>query len=331
MSHPILDFIAREHPAWVHLPLGMVVGLPLAMAGSFFPRHAHRWTTTAFFMAALGLAGSLIALFSGLHWARQVNLLPPQGYFPAITASGQVLQRMMQLHEIAALSGVGVGSVLLWLLWGRWKPVHFSEEDTAIHVRRQLGRRWWERGVGAPAFLLGLLWLASWGFCGRLGGIMVFGNEEINRAAAAADRAKKQDAEADLPIRALDYAGLEPAEDRPIRSAAHGGRWIRTWVTASGIDAYRAGQALPSGSYVVLSSSEDERGRPAPDPGPLYMKEVLADGRLAFSFYWPRVPQALRGQTGGEDSVYWRSPSDKVAACGTCHLDARPGRSRLMD
>lgn len=329
MSHPIIEFIAREHPAWVHVPLGMVVGLPLAMLGSFLPKHAHRWTTTAFFMAAVGLAGSVLALFSGLIWARQINLLPPSGYFPVLTSSTQVLQRMMQLHEIAALAGVVVGSVVLWLLWGRWRPLHVSTEDTAIHVHRQLGRRWWERGVGVPALLLSLLWLAAWGVCGRLGGIMVFGNEDLNKAAAAAEKAKKQDAEADLPIRALDYAGLEPTADRPIRSAAHGGRWIRTWVTASGIDAYKAGQALPPGSYVVLSSAEDEKGRPSYDPGPLFMKEVLGDGKVAFSFYWARVPEKLRSQTGGEDSVYWRSPSDKVAACGKCHIDARPGRSSL--
>lgn len=331
MSHPIIEFIAREHPAWVHVPLGMVVGLPLAMAGSYLPKHAHRWTITAFFMAVIGLLGSLVALFSGLLWARMINLLPPSGYFPTVTSKGQVLLRMMQLHEISAMVGVVVGAVIVWMLWGRWKPMHFSGDNTAIHVERQLGRRWWDRGVGFPAFIMSLLWLASWGFCGRLGGIMVFGDEEINKAAAAAEKLKKQDAEADLPLRALDYAGLEPAEDKPIRSAAHGGRWIRTWVTASGIDAYKAGKALPSGSYVVLSSAEDEKGRPGYDPGPLYMKEVLSDGKVAFVFYWPRVPQKLRDQTGGEDSVYWRSPSEKVAACAKCHVDGRPGRSKLAD
>lgn len=326
-----LEFVAREHPAWVHVPLGAVIILPLAMAASFSPRHSSRWTTTAFFLAAVGLAGSLVALFSGLLWARQINLVPPAGFFPAKLSGTQVLQRMMQLHEIAALTGVVVGAVVLWLLWGRWRPLHVSSEDTAIHHQRQLGRRWWERGVGFPAFLLALLWAAAWGFCGRLGGIMVFGNEEINKAAAAADMARRQDAEAELPIRALDYASLEPVEDRPVRSAAHGGRWIRTWVTASGIDAHRAGKALPAGAYTVLSSAEDDKGRPGHDPGPLYMKEVLGDGRVGFAFYWPRVPERLRDQTGGEDSVYWRSPSERLASCGKCHADGRPGRSRLQD
>ena len=110
MSHPIVEFIAREHPAWVHLPLGMVVGLPLAMLGSFLPKHAHRWTTTAFFMAAVGLAGSVVALVSGLIWARQINLLPPSGYFAVRSSVAACTFRMMQLHEI----GVSPGPVFLW-------------------------------------------------------------------------------------------------------------------------------------------------------------------------------------------------------------------------
>jgi len=325
MSHPILEFIAREHPAWVHLPLGMVVALPVAMAASFLPGQGRRWTLTAFFLAALGLLGSLVALASGLLWARQINILPTSGYFPEVRSSAQVLQRLMQQHELSALAGVVLGCLVLGLLWARIR----ASAREAGGTSPEAAPPWWRRGTGAPALLLGLLWLGAWGACGRFGGTMVFGNEELNKAAAAAEKAKKQDAEADLPLRALDYASLEPTADKPVRSAAHGGRWIRTWVTASGIDAYKAGKALPPGSYVVLSSAEDEKGRPGYDPGPLFMKEVLADGKVAFSFYWPRVPEKLRTQTGGEDSVYWRSPSDKVAACGRCHTDARPGRSSL--
>jgi hypothetical protein len=199
-------------------------------------------------------------------------------------------------------------------------------EDTAIHQRRQSGRRFWERGVGVPALLLGFLWLGAWGFCGKLGGIMVFGNEETNRAAAEADAKRKNDAEAELPIRALDYASLEPAQAAPIRSRAHGDRWVRAWVPTSGIDAYKAGKALAPGAYAVLSSVEDDKGRPGQNPGPLYFKEVLADGRTAFAFYWPRVPEAKRAEVGGEDSVYWRSSEPKLAACANCHKDAGPAK-----
>ena len=35
----LLEFIAREHPAFVHIPLGLVAVLPLAMLASFHPKH----------------------------------------------------------------------------------------------------------------------------------------------------------------------------------------------------------------------------------------------------------------------------------------------------
>jgi hypothetical protein len=169
-----------------------------------------------------------------------------------------------------------------------------------------------------------MLWLASWGFSGKLGGIMVFGNEETNRAAAEADAARRNDVEADLPIRALDYASLEPAETAPVRSKAHGDRWRRIWVTASGIDAYKAGQPLPPGAYAVMSTFADEKGKPSTEPGPLYMKETKADGTTAFAFYWSRIPEALRKEFGNQDSVYWRSPDAKLATCLGCHEKGGP-------
>jgi hypothetical protein len=321
---PFLEFIAKEHPAFVHVPLGMVVVLPLAMLGSFRAGASLRWTRTAIFIGAAGWIGSLIALASGLLWGRLIGLIPPGGWLPPKASEAQVLQRMLQLHEIAALAGVVVGALCLWLIGRAWRSAVAYNEDTGVHAHRHLGRRWWERGVGFPAFLLALLWLGAWGFCGKLGGIMVFGNEETARAAAEAEAKRKNDAEADLPIRALDYASLEPIQTAPFRSKAHGEFWARTWVPTSSVDAFRAGQPLPAGGYAVLSTVLDEKGRPGQDPGPLYFKEVLADGRVAFAFYWPRVPEGRRSETGGEDFVYWRSPEPRLASCARCHRDAGP-------
>ena len=64
---PLIEFFAKEHPAWVHVPLGMVVALPLAMAASFLPKHSSRWTTTSFFMAAVGLLGGGVGLLVLTH------------------------------------------------------------------------------------------------------------------------------------------------------------------------------------------------------------------------------------------------------------------------
>jgi hypothetical protein len=236
-----------------------------------------------------------------------------------VATEKQVLQRILQVHEFAALGGFVLGGLCLWLLWR-------SRQSFEAHQggnRRHGGRRFWEQGVGVAALLVGFLWLGSWGFCGKLGGIMVFGNEETNKAAAEADKAKRNDAEADLPIRALDYASLEPMDKAPLRRKAHGDRWGRIWVTASGADAYAEGKPLPAGAYAVMATFEDEKGRPGHDPGPLYLKEMKADGSSAYAFYWPRVPEASRAEVGGSDSVYWRSPEPSLKACAECHDRAR--------
>jgi len=167
-----------------------------------------------------------------------------------------------------------------------------------------------------------LAWAGTWGYVGRLGGIMVFGNAETNKAAAEAINAGKNNAEAELPIRALDYGSLEPAQAAPFKSSAHGGRQARTWVTASGIEAFAKGEPLPVGAYAVLSTTADAKGT----PGPLYMREVKADGTQAFVYYWPRVPEADRKETGGEDFVYQRSPHKALEACAGCHATAGPAR-----
>ena len=342
MTSPIIEFIAREHPAFVHVPLGLVICLPLPLLASYRSRHTHAWKLTALFMAVLAWLSSTVALFSGLVWGRQISLIPPGGLVPVILNEKQVLQNMLKLHEIAALTGVVIGAACIFMLWQSLKrdpgpgaapaaPVLRRESDPEeLRVqeaknRRTGGRRRADQAVGAAALMLSIAWIVAWGFCGKLGGIMVFGNEETNKAAAEADAKRKNDVEAELPIRALDYASLEPIEPAPVRSPAHGDRWRRIWVTASGFDAYKEGKPLPSGAYAVLTTFEDEKGKPGHEQGPIYMKETKADGSTAFAFYWPRVPEKLRSQVGGEESVYWRSPDPKLGVCLGCHEKGGPG------
>ena len=54
LASPLIEFIAREHPAFVHVPLGLVAALPLAILISFLTKHARPLTGTAFFIAAVG-------------------------------------------------------------------------------------------------------------------------------------------------------------------------------------------------------------------------------------------------------------------------------------
>ena len=319
-TSPLLQFIAREHPAFVHIPLGLVAVLPLAMLASFHRRHGRVLTGTALFLAFIGWLASAAALFSGLLWGRLINLIAPAKFLPVVATEKQVLQRILQVHILAALTGFLLGGLCVCLLWRAWHRVARADAS-----RQASGHGFRDRGVGLAALVTGCLWLGAWGFSGKLGGIMVFGSEETNRAAAEADAAKRNDVEAELPIRALDYASLEPAEAAPERSKAHGDRWRRIWVSASGIDAYQAGRPMPSGAYVVMPTFSDEKGRPGTEPGPLYFKEVKADGSTAFAFYWARVPEALRKDFGGQDSVYWRSPDPKLATCLGCHDKGGPG------
>jgi uncharacterized membrane protein len=323
IASPLLQFIAREHPAFVHIPLGLVAMLPLAMLASFHRRHGKVLVGTSLFLATFGWFASMAALFSGLLWGRLINLIAPANFLPVVASEKQVLQRTLQLHIQAALLGFIIGGICVFLLWRIWRRDHSTAAGN--EHRLHAGRRFSERGVGLPALLVGLLWLGVWGFSGKLGGIMVFGSEETNRAAAEADAAKRNDVEAELPIRALDYASLEPTEAAPERSKAHGDRWRRIWVSASGIDAYQAGKPMPPGAYVVMPTFGDVAGRPGTEPGPLYFKEIKADGSTAFAFYWARVPEALRKDFGGQDSVYWRSPDPKLATCLGCHDKGGPG------
>ncbi|WP_306597799.1 hypothetical protein [Geothrix sp. 21YS21S-2] len=294
MGSALFEIFSREHPALVHVPLGMVVVLPVMMVAAHRSRYPQTWRRMAFRVALLALGGSLLTLLSGFYWARLLNLIPTGAFLPVVASQGQALQRILRTHELTALAGFGVGLLNLLLL-----RKSYHEPDRM---------RW------TTACLAGtILWAGTWGYVGRLGGVMVFGSAETNKAAADAINAKKNDAEAELPVRALDYASLEPLQAAPFRSRAHGDRLARTWVTASGSDALAAGKALPVGAYAVMST-EAKGG-----PGPLFMREAKADGTQAFALYWPRIPEADRKDYGGEDFVYWRSPARGLETCAGCH------------
>jgi hypothetical protein len=296
MVPELFVLFAKKHPALVHVPLGLALCLPLLVLAGFRSRHAASCARVASGLALLALAASGLTLLSGLGWARLLSLVPPGGFLPQVGTQGQALQHTLRLHELTALGGLGWGLLCLLLLRG---------------LGRAPGDRHW-----AAACLAGTLaWAVTWGAAGRLGGIMVYGNADTNRMAAQAIEARKNDAEAELPIRALDYASLEPLRAVPFRSRTHGGRLARTWVTASGLDDLAKGRPLPTGAYAVMSTVLDASGT----PGPLYLRETKADGSQAFAFYWPRVPETSRRDTGGEDFVYWRSPHPALVACTTCH------------
>ncbi len=131
---------------------------------------------------------------------------------------------------------------------------------------------------------------------------------------------KPPDPEALAPLRALDYGSLLAMHQEPVKSAAHGNRWIRVWVNPVGESAYREGRSLPEGSLVVMSTTEDRWGRPGHDPGPLYALEVKPGGKPSLTFYWARVPEAAAERERGPGSglLARRRREARRAALG-CH------------
>jgi hypothetical protein len=206
-------------------------------------------------------------------------------------------------HALWAVAGLPVALLALW----------------AMHRPRKE-----HQGFGFLPLLFGLIWAVVALYSGRTGHAMV--HPAIPRplpapAPAAAPKAAAipaPDPEAQVPVRALDYASLVPMQAEPVKSPAHGGRWIRVWVSEGAVEAYRAGGPLPPGALVVMTTAADRWGRPGPDPGPLYALE-MKDGRPQFTFYWARVPADWKAETGGEPRAYWRSPDPRLASCLTCH------------
>jgi len=94
-----------------------------------------------------------------------------------------------------------------------------------------------------------------------------------------------------------------------VKSAPHGNRWIRVWVNPESEKAYQAGEPLPPGSLVVMSTVEDRWGRPGFEQGPLYALETAKDGKTRFTFYWPQ----------GNPAAYWRGDDAGLSGCLSCH------------
>lgn len=304
----MLEFLALKHPLLVHLPVGVALLLPLALLAAQRPgRGIKPWWIACRYLAWAGLLGLVLALISGWLWARHLSLIPPgkllAPHLPKPTAE-QWLQVAIWKHQVAALSSAALALFTLLACY-----------------RKRLEHQ----GLGVLALLFGGLWCGASLTAGFYGGKMAHPTLAMPSTSGPSQgtsitMAGPADPEADAPLRALDYGSLEPIQPEPVRSTTHGNRWVRTWVTASGSDAYRAGKPLPPGAYAVMTSFEDRWGRPSFENGPLYMLETLADGKPSLTYYWPRVPEAKRGETGGQPSAYWRGKDPNLETCMGCHF-----------
>ncbi len=301
-----MDWFSFNHHAFVHLPVAAALLAPIALVASQRAGRGIRpWWTASRFIVLMGCLGILASILSGFLLARRTGVIPAGAWL----VPGTLAAAPARLHQALALVSLGLGLLALRLM-NRNRKDH--------------------QGIGALPLLLGVVWSAGLVYTGHLGGQLAHARpHEAAQAKEPAPLPPPRDPEAEAPLRALDYAKLEPAHLEPVKSPPHGNRWIRAWVTPSAGEAYAAGRPLPAGALAVLSTLEDRWGRPGYDSGPLYILEALADGRTALALYWPRVPEARRGETGGADHVYWRGADPALKACLECHgRGIAPARDR---
>ncbi len=302
-----MEWIALQHALLSHLPVALGLLLPLALLAAQRPGRGIRpWWTAARYLGWAGIIGTLGAFLSGLASSRLSPLLPrlrlSSGAFSGSRPEALLLQHAL-LGGVTLLVGVAA-------LWAMTRPRKDHES------------------LGFLALLLGLAWCAGLLTTGERGHRLAHPGARVAAAplpiasapvqSAPARTRAAQDPDAAIPVRALDFASLEPLHPEPVKSLAHGRRWVRAWASSEAVAAYRAGQALPQGAFVVLSSAEDRWGRPGPDLGPLYALEMKAAGP-AFTFYWPRIPVEDRPEFGGDSRAYWRGSDSHLEACRTCH------------
>jgi len=297
-----MDWMASKHALLSHLPVAAGLLLPWALLAAQRPGRGIRpWWTAARYLGWAGLLGTVGAFLSGFAAGRLLTLIPSGRMLPQVNV-GDGPEGLLFRHALLGLASLLLGGGALWAM-NRPRKDHQS--------------------LGVLALGLGLAWSAILLVAGQSGYRVAHGPHRIPPApkavaALAPTPRVVADPEAQAPLRVLDYAALEPIHLEPLKSPAHGGRWIRAWASPEAAAAYRAGTALPQGALVVLSSTDDRWGRPGPQVGPLYALEMKPGGP-SLTLYWARVPQERQGEFGGEVRVYWRGADPRLEACRSCH------------
>lgn len=309
-----MAWIASRHTLLVHLPVAAAILIPIPIiAAQRGGRGIRPWWNTCRYLAWAGVIGSILTLVSGFALGRVQGLLALGAYVgPATPGAGY----LFRLHELGGAATLVLGMGCL----------------RALYRKRQE-----HQGIGVVALLLGLLWAASAVLSAYSGSLLVGHGaapalflappQALTQAPAPAPPAPAApvvaqtpaDPEAKALLRLLDFTSLRPVQAEPLKSSAHGNRWIRVWITPGAADAYLAGQPLPAGTLVVMTTVADRWGRPGFAPGPLYGLEVGADGRSQLSFYWAQVPEEQRPEWGGAERVLWRGDAPGLRACQGCH------------
>jgi hypothetical protein len=302
-----MDWIALKHVLLSHLPVatGLLLAWPL-FAAQRPGRGIRPWWTVARYLGWTGIIGTIGAFVSGLAQAHVLELIPAHRLLPA-PAVGVGVEALLFRHAMYGTGSLILGVVAVWSL-------NRSRKD--------------HQSLGFLTLVVGLAWSAVLLMTGEGGYRLAHGRirtvvpqaavTSVVAPAPVVQPRVEPDPEAKAPLRALDYASLEAIHPDPVKSLAHGSRWIRAWSSPEAAAAYRAGEPLPVGALVVLSSVEDRYGRPGIEGGPIYALEMKPSGP-SLSFYWARIPMERRRDFGGEAKAYWRGDDAHLESCRTCH------------
>ena len=206
-----MEWIALKHALLSHLPVATGLLLPWALfASQRSGRGMRPWWTVCRYLGWVGLLGLLAALLSGPAAGRLHGLIPAGRIFP-LPASGPGADGLLFRHAVIATLAALLAIPALWSM-NRARKDHQS--------------------LGVLALLLGLLWSAGLLATGHSGYSLAHPVRPVLPTpvpAKAEAPAPPPDPEAQAPLRALDYAALESLHAEPVKSPAHGGRWIRAW------------------------------------------------------------------------------------------------------
>lgn len=296
-----MDWTAINHALLAHLPVASGLLLPLALMASQRPgRGIRNWWTVSRYLGWMGFLGLLAALVAGFLEAR-ANGLPPISRLFSMAAWSAGPTPLLTRHMGLGLVCLPLAALALW-------SMHRPRKD--------------HESLGVLTLLLGLLWAASLLATGRAGYRLAHQAKAPAAMAPApavvAVPPVPEPVSKAVPARLLDYGALEPMHPEPVKSTAHGGRWIRVWASPEALEPYRSGQPLPTGALIVMSSQEDRWGRPGVDAGPLYVLEQKPSGP-ALSLYWSRIPLEKRKDFDGAARAYWHDGDTHLDACRACH------------
>lgn len=170
---------------------------------------------------------------------------------------------------------------------------------------------------------LGLILAVLFGFTGHEGGEMVYGPQEETPSPAPSAVAVPA-AGVGLFSLVADYRqNLVKINVQTWNSRTHGHRWVNTYVSKEGVDAYKNSNPLPEGAFVVKESFEDQDGKVSAVPGPLYVmrKGKVSDspetGGWKYALRWDKPVEGNPEEIQGP--VTWLPGDGNLDSCVRCH------------